>query len=264
MLNVNDTPTDSDIKKWSEGNEHLEKLLIACRENGIPSMFCCSGHEKDSTAYITLKMNDQTIKKVYSIINYLNNTKNVSLVFSRNAMFEDSKFSVYMHDENEKNSIMDIISRAISQEENFENLSINSQILLEIAELLISNKFNFDLTYYKGREKGICFRNILLESTNYPFDKKMEQMGFFYKRNGLVTRYLIKGINDINEQKILEKILKGMENICAEFGGNRSSEYQERILFERILSKDGQLKGKSNLSACESNNKGMKEIIERD
>ena len=57
--------TDLDIKEWSEGNEHLENLLIACRENGIPSMFCCAGHNNENPAYIVFKMNSQTITRVY-------------------------------------------------------------------------------------------------------------------------------------------------------------------------------------------------------
>ena len=63
MEEIESKPTDLDIKEWSEGNKHLENLLISCRENEIPSMFCCCGHGKDSTAYITLKMNNYTIKK---------------------------------------------------------------------------------------------------------------------------------------------------------------------------------------------------------
>ena len=74
---VNKEPTDQDINEWSEGNEHLEKLLIACRENNVPSMFCCAGHGKNSTAYIVFKMNKETIRKIYSIINSLKNTNDL-------------------------------------------------------------------------------------------------------------------------------------------------------------------------------------------
>lgn len=261
-------PTDLQIEEWSEGNEHLKKLLLSCRENDIHSMFCCAGHNENTAAYIMFKIDKKTIGKIYNIFNNLRDTKNISFAFSRNPLFSCTKFSVYMYDDNEKNSIMDNISKAICEQEKLENLPINFQLLLELVELLISNKFNFDLSYYKGEGKELYFRNFLLNDIEYPFKRKLEKLGFISKENGIITKYFLKNINDDNEEKVLKKTLNGMKSICTEISEksvkNDGFENQERILFEKVISNNGKLKNITTSIGPKENEEDIKRTIERD
>lgn len=240
---INNEPTDQDIKEWAEGNKYLERLLIACRENGVPSMFCCAGHDKNKPAYIMLKMNKETIGKIYSIINSLKNTDNISIDFSRIPIFPDARFVVHMYDENEKNLVMDSMTEATYREERLENLPENFQKLLEVAKLLVDNKFNFDLSYYKEKERKIYFRNLILEDTKYPFNRKIKEMGFTLIENGANNHYFIDGITEDKEHNVWEKVLDGMKNICAEVNKDKedtSVEYNQRKRFQEIISKNGE------------------------
>ena len=261
-----DKPTNIQIKEWSEGNEHLEKLLLACKLNNILSMFCCAGHDKNKPAYIMLKMNKETIGKIYSIINSLKNTNNISIDFSRIPIFSDVRFVVHMYDENEKNSIMDSMAKATYREERLENLPENFRKLVEVAELLVDNNFNFDLSYYTGKEKSIYFRNFILKDTKYPFNSKIKEMGFTLIENGANNHYFIDGITEDKEHNVWKKIIDGMKNICAEVNKDKedtSVEYEQRKRFEEMLSNNGEYKKVSAVIRTSRNNKNAEETIDK-
>lgn len=264
---INKEPTDEDIKEWSEGNKHLERLLIACRENGVPSMFCCAGHSNKEPAYVVFKMNKQTIGKIYSIVNSLNDINNIALTFTRNPLFSDSKFGVYMYDENEKNMVIDYMTEATTTEEKIENLPENFRKMVEVAELLIDEKFNFDLSYYKGKERKIYFRNFILEDTKYPFNRKIGKMGFTLIENGANNHYFIDGITEDKEHNVWEKVLDGMKNICAGVNKSKkediSDEYKQRKRFEEMISNNGKYKRISGIVSNIKDNKSVKKTQDK-
>ena len=63
----NNSKQNNNIENWSEGNVHLKNLLLSCIDNNVQSMYSCAGHGKKKSAYITLKMDESTITKIYNI-----------------------------------------------------------------------------------------------------------------------------------------------------------------------------------------------------
>jgi hypothetical protein len=146
--------SDLDIKQWSEGNEHLKKLLVSCRENNISSMFCCAGHGKDKPAYITVQMNDKTIVKIYNIINSVSDENNISFRFAQKEFGVDPSFTIYMLNEKNKNNIMDNLSKATKEEINLNILPNNFRQCFKLTDILQNNDIGFDLEYEIGKNKN--------------------------------------------------------------------------------------------------------------
>lgn len=86
------------IHIWAEGSEDLEKVLLLCNSIGLPSLFCCRGHEDKELydPYISLKMepeNEELIK--YLILNsYLENSEK-NFHFSYNSNKENIAISMH-------------------------------------------------------------------------------------------------------------------------------------------------------------------------
>ena len=58
------------IRQWSEGNPDLEDAIRACIDNGIRTQASCGGHGKiDDDPYLAIEINEENIKKIYSILN---------------------------------------------------------------------------------------------------------------------------------------------------------------------------------------------------
>ena len=60
----NNSKQNNNIENWSEGNVHLKNLLLSCIDNNVQSMYSCAGHGKKKSAYITLKMDESTIRQI--------------------------------------------------------------------------------------------------------------------------------------------------------------------------------------------------------
>lgn len=267
---IENKPTNLDIKEWSEGNEHLEKLLISCRENNIPSMYCCAGHGGKRTAYITLQMNEQTWGKIYSLIHYLQNIPNTSFTFSHKDIFPDDRFSIHMLEEESKDGIMDSLAEAVTVEKKIKDLSIESQQLIGIVKTLLENKANFDLSYYHyDVNREIYLQNLIFKNHVYIDERKLTKLGLNPIRNGSNNTYCIDNINDNNESDILERLLKGIESICKRLNKKeKRKEFINKFLMRRGIHKDnkqnllpGNLQEKDNSLSCNHEKNQFKESI---
>lgn len=174
---------NEEILKWSEGNEHLQRLLQNCRENNVPSMFCCAGHGKGKPAYITVRMNEETIGKVYSIMSNMADMKDIGFRFAQKEFGRDPSFTVYMNNEREKNNIMDIISKAMSQEQQMDSLPNNFKMLIQISKIFIQNEVGFDLEYGMGRNNKLILENLKFGNSQYIEQSDFKQMGLRLKRD---------------------------------------------------------------------------------
>lgn len=78
------------LKKFSEGSEALEKLLILCYKNNIETIACCIGHKekgKNSKPYILFTITDEQQTLMENVINDLLNRDK----FSKNVHIELEK-----------------------------------------------------------------------------------------------------------------------------------------------------------------------------
>ncbi len=204
-----------DIENWSEGNERLRNLLTGCKENELPSMFCCAGHGKDKSAYITVQMNEQTKKKIYNIMDKLSDIKDISFRFAQKEFAEDPSFTVYMNNEKSKNEIMDIISLAMTQEMEKDQLPKNFKKLTDIIDKFKTEDIGFDLLYEIGKNKN----KILLENLKFGNSEWIEKSDF--KKMGFNSRtdmfgklqYYRNGISKEKEESIFNNILDNLTQI---------------------------------------------------
>lgn len=214
--NKDEKVSDLDIKQWSEGNEHLQKLLINCRENNIPSMFCCAGHGKNRPAYITLQMNDKTIGKIYNIINSIYAEKNISFRFAQKEFGIDSCFTIYMLNEKNKNNIMDNLSKATKKEINIDSLPNNFKQCFKLTDILKNNDIGFDLEYYIGKSKNnLSIQNIKYGNVQYIEKTDFKAMGFKSRKDMFgKSNYYINNISKGNKEfKVLNNVIERLNNI---------------------------------------------------
>lgn len=208
--------SDLDIKLWSEKNEHLQKLLINCRENNIPSLFCCAGHDKNRPAYITVQMNDKTIGKIYNIINSVSDVKNISFRFAQKEFGKDPSFTIYMLNQKNKNNIMDILSEATKRERNLEDLPQNFGQCLEVIDILKNNDIGFDLEYQIGKSKNnLSIQNIKYGNAQYIEKTDFKEMGFKSRKDMFGrSNYYINNISKGNkEYKVLNNVIERLNKI---------------------------------------------------
>lgn len=207
-----------DIENWSEGNEHLRNLLTSCRDNKVPSMFCCAGHGKGKPAYITIQKNEHTMGKIYSIMSHMEHVKDISLRFAQKELGQEPNFTVYMHNEKSKNEIMDMMSFAMTQEKEQDELPENFQMLTKIDDIFTKEEIGYDLEYTIGKNHN----RLLLENLKYGHSKYLEktdfkEMGFKSKKNMVgKTLYLKNGISKGKESNTLNNILENLKQIYDE------------------------------------------------
>lgn len=60
LENLTEEDREKMFKQFGEGDVNLTEFLRQSYKNGLPSMFCCSGHGIQS-AYVTLKITDENI-----------------------------------------------------------------------------------------------------------------------------------------------------------------------------------------------------------
>lgn len=208
--------SDLDIKKWSEGNAHLEKLLINCRENNIPSMFCCAGHGKNRPAYITVQMNDETLGKIYNIINSISDENNISFRFAQKEFGVDPSFTIYMLNEKNKNNIMDNLSEATKKEINIDCLPNNFKQCFKLTEILKNNDLGFDLEYNIGKGKNnLSIQNIKYGNAQYIEKKDFKDMGFKSRKDmfGKYNYYITNISRGNKENKVFNNIIERLNKI---------------------------------------------------
>lgn len=204
-----------DFENWSEGNENLRNLLRNCRDNNVPSMFCCAGHGKEKPAYITMQMNEQTNGKIYNIMNKMSKVKDISFRFAQKEFGQEPSFTVYMNNEKSKNEIMDSISLAMTEEKTKEELPVNFQKLIDISNIFQSEGIGFDLQYDIGKKSN----NLLLENLKFANSKWLEKSDF--KKIGLKSRknmfgrmqYFRNSIRNGKDTDVLNDILGELNQI---------------------------------------------------
>lgn len=204
-----------DFENWSEGNENLRNLLRSCRDNNVPSMFCCAGHGKEKPAYITIQMNEQTNGKIYNIMNKMSNLKDISFRFAQKEFGQDPSFTVYMNNEQSKNEIMDIISLAMTEERAKEELPLNFQKLIDINNIFQSEDIGFDLQYNIGKRNN----SLLLENLKFANSKWLEKSDF--KNIGLKSKknmfgkmqYFRNGIRNGKDTEVLNDVLGNLNKV---------------------------------------------------
>lgn len=204
-----------DFENWSEGNENLRNLLRSCRDNNVPSMFCCAGHGKEKPAYITMQMNEQTNGKIYNIMNKMSKVKDISFRFAQKEFGQEPSFTVYMNNEKSKNEIMDSISLAMTEEKTKEELPVNFQKLIDISNIFQSEGIGFDLQYDIGKKSN----NLLLENLKFANSKWLEKSDF--KKIGLKSRknmfgrmqYFRNSIRNGKDTDVLNDILGELNQI---------------------------------------------------
>lgn len=233
MENIDRKPSDSDIKKWSEGNEYLQKLLESARENNVPSMFCCAGHGKNQPAYITLQMNEETMGKIYSIMNSMTDKQNLAFRFAEKEFGVDPSFTIYMLNQKEQNSIMDIISEAMAREVSLENLPQNYQKLVQVSHLLTENDIGFDFEYKIGKNSNnLFFENLKFGNSEWIEKSDFKKMGLKSRRDMFGnSQYYRNGISKgAKEQKVLSTIVQNLNQI---YDMDLENEYEEEISFSQ-------------------------------
>lgn len=204
-----------DFENWSEGNDNLRNLLRSCRDNNVPSMFCCAGHGKEKPAYITIQMNEQTNGKIYNIMNKMSNVKDISFRFAQKEFGQEPSFTVYMNNEQSKNEIMDIISLAMTEERSKEELPLNFQKFIDINNVFQSEDIGFDLQYNIGKRRN----SLLLENLKFANSKWLEKPDF--KNIGLKSRedmfgrvqYFRNGIRNEKDTQVLNDILVNLNKV---------------------------------------------------
>lgn len=60
LENLTEEEREEMFKQFGEGDANLTEFLRQAYKNGLPSIFCCSGHGTQS-AYVTLKITDENI-----------------------------------------------------------------------------------------------------------------------------------------------------------------------------------------------------------
>lgn len=204
-----------DIENWSEGNEHLKKLLESCRDNQVPSMYCCAGHGDGRPAYITVQMNEKTMGKIYHIMSQLADKKEIGFRFAQKEFGKDTSFTVYMGQEREKDQIMDIISEAMIEEKEKSELPADFQMLTDISGKFMNEEVGFDLEYSIGKNRN----KLLMENLRFGNSQYIEKSDF--KRMGLKarkdmygnTQYYRNGMNAEKSKEALEGIFQGVSQI---------------------------------------------------
>ena len=177
-------------------------------------MYSCAGHGKGE-GYITVQMNDKTMGKIYNIISKLSGIKNISFRFSQAEFGKVPSFTVYFENEKNKNKVMDIISDAMTQEKNKDNLSDDFKNLIKIRDIFMKEKMGFDLLYSVGKYNNL----LLLENLKFVNGKYLEKEDF--KKMGLKSRKDIVGrlqyfknrISKNKAPKVLNNILQNLNQI---------------------------------------------------
>lgn len=225
-----------DFENWSEGNENLRNLLRSCRDNNVPSMFCCAGHGREKPAYITIQMNEQTNGKIYNIMNKMSKVKDISFRFAQKEFGQEPSFTVYINNEQSKNEIMDIISLAMTEERTKEELPVNFQKIIDINNIFQSEGIGFDLQYNIGKRSN----SLLLENLKFANSKWLEKPDF--KNIGLKPRknmfgkmqYFRNGIRNEKDIELLNDILGNLNKV---YDVNYDGTIEELTMKQKIAQK---------------------------
>ena len=66
LENLDENKREELFKQFGEGDDNLTKFLKTAYEHNAPSLFCCSGHGRQS-AYVVLKVNENNIELLRKI-----------------------------------------------------------------------------------------------------------------------------------------------------------------------------------------------------
>lgn len=253
----NNSKQNNNIENWSEGNVHLKNLLLSCIDNNVQSMYSCAGHGKKKPAYITLKMDESTIPKIYNIIKSLHEKDDISYRFAQKEYGKDASFTVYMAKENLRESNMDTVSEALSREAKLDELPNNLRTVIKLSEIFRTNEIEYDLEYSLGKKRNLTIDNLKFADKVHLYNEDFKSMGFKIKKD-LANNpvYQMKGLKSgAKEQTMLNSILS--------FVSKRYPKKREDSFFEELhdMKKDVEFMGKtSELTKINEKQKDVKEI----
>ena len=200
------------IEEWSEGNESLRNLLISCRDNNVPSMYSCAGHNHGKHAYLTVQMNDDTIGKIYNIMSQLSGTKKIEFRFAQDEFGKNPSFTVHINDDKHKNEIMDTISNALTHEQNRDVLPEDFKKLTNIKDILTENNIGFDLLYNVGKHYNrISLEHLKFANSTYLEKSDFKEMGLNPKEDMFGnTLYARSRLSKEKSIRALDSLLQGL------------------------------------------------------
>lgn len=226
-----------DIENWSEGNEHLRNLLRSCRDNHVPSMYCCAGHGKDKPAYITVQMNEQTIGKIYHIMAQVADRKEIAFRFAQKEFGKEPSFTIYLNDKQTQDEIMDVIAGAMSKEEQCENLPETFQMLAQISDNFVEEQIGFDLEYQMGKKNNrLLLENLRVGNGRYIGKSDLKKVGLKPRKDMFGKfQYVKNGMNQEKSNKVLSNLLTNLtQNYDIEQEKPKELNFGQRI-FQKVL-----------------------------
>lgn len=153
-----------DAKKYSEGNEKLEELLLLLWENGINTVSCCAGHERDKMSknnpFISImidNISEDVLKKVLldGCLNKEIETIEINQMrwnLSKNSFCKRLIF--HLNDYTCKfDSILESFKKALNNEESLEELN-------KKTDKITDQDYNFILESIKCKQVDITNLNI--------------------------------------------------------------------------------------------------------
>lgn len=249
-------PTNEEIEQWSEGNTHLKHLLLSCRSSLVPSMYSCAGHGRKNPAYITLRMDKNTMPKIYNIMKSLQDKESISFLFSQKEYGKDPSFTVYMYKEKLRDSYMDIISESLTKEAKLDELPDSYKSIIRLSNIFRTNEIGYDLEYNNGKKRTLDISSLKFGNGAHLFEEDFKKLGFKCKKDPFNWLHYIKKLHSgVKEQTDLNSIL--------DFVSKRYSHPQKNSFIEELhnMKKDVTVVSEtSGLTKIKEKQKDVKEI----
>lgn len=185
---------EENIEEWSEGNDSLYNALLSARKSGVKSQFCCAGHKRSDSPYISFEYTERTEKKLHSVLNDLMTYDDIEIRLANTGKMNIPSLTIYTKNNERKNQVFDSISQSIAIERDIEGEYFPEKIksLIEVADKLQESDMQYSVLY--NLDKRIMELSSLKdESGRHPKYEEMVQKGYKGKEDLFgVTHYLKK------------------------------------------------------------------------
>lgn len=174
------------------------------RRNGVPSLYCCNGHEKSDSPYITFEYNEDTRNRLHNVLNGVSTYKDVEICISDNGRSKKSTVTIYTKNNKNKNEIFEKIAQELHIEKDIhtEHCTPKMKELIVMSDNLKEQNFKYSIFYNLGKRK--LELEHLKDSNGYEVDpEKMKGHGFKYSKNlfnsTMYSKKISSGKNEVRD-----------------------------------------------------------------
>lgn len=134
-------------KQFSEGNIHLEQLLIDCGEEGIETFACCIGHEREEgeydPPYIVLCIPYERKKRIYRILASVYDIENIFMRIGNSCYKGNNNSDIFLYISSFNADILfSTISRAITSKQKLNLANEDEEEIVKIVELINDHRYD--------------------------------------------------------------------------------------------------------------------------